>query len=972
MQATPPRNVACFGPFRLNLKAGELHRANGEVVRLQEQPFQVLKILLEHPGEVVTRGELRRILWPNDTIVEFDQSINATIKKLRSALEDSAENPRYIETVARRGYRLIVTVEWPECEAGEGKPTEAERPAERTPADGNLIGKKVLHYRVLQVLGGGGMGVVYAAEDLKLGRRVALKFLPEELAHDATAMQRFEREARAASALNHPNVCTIYEIEEHEGQPFIVMELLEGMTLREMVSAAQEPEQAEIHGGGAVSLQRLLNIAIQAADGLDAAHKRGIIHRDIKPANIFVTHHEQAKILDFGLAKLQHSDGADIKPETLDEHNRKGEWNPLLTLTRTGTTVGTAAYMSPEQVLCENLDARTDLFSFGLVLYEMATRQRAFAGDTAPELYHAILNQAPTPPRQLNPRIPGKLESIIGKAIEKDRTSRYQSAAEIRADLEDLRSTKKPLRSRWVAIVEVAVAAVFILTLGVWYYARRPQQSHPSAPAPELKLRQLTTNPPENPLSSGTISPDGKYLVYGDRKGMHVKLIETGETRSVPAPPELNGKAMDWNVMQAWLADGTHFLANAHPPGEFFDDWTSEGTSIWIGSVLAGPPRKFRDQAIAFGVSPDGLQIAFGTNRRRDAEREVRVAGPNGEGEQEILRAKGDEAFLGFNWTPTSDRMFYIEEDSAGDAVGLARDVRGGAPTMLFSRPELAALFEMVWLHDGRLVYAVREPGARGDVCNYWVRRIDWHTGKRLDEPKRLTNWTGFCPSNGSVTADDKRLAFLGWTSRFSVYLEDVEAGGATFRNPRQFTLDESNNVLLDWTADSKSVIFSSDRSGAGAIYRQALNEDTPELIVRQSIRSARAAPDGKWLVGTMDGSGAVPNARNLVRAPISGGAPETLFPVSSGAVALCPKSPSATCVVAERSSDLKQMIITAFDPTQGRGNELLRFTLDPRSSGACGISADGTRIAAITGPTNRFWFSHFAVKRGPQSMQPD
>ena len=429
--AAESSNLVRFESFEVNLRSGELRRA-GERVRLPEQSFQILAMLLQAPGEVVMRQEIQKKLWPNDTVVEFENSINAAVKRLRLALEDSADEPRYVETLARRGYRWMVPVEWVDANGDSPQNAAPEVPLPSTASIvSNLTGKKVSHYRVLEILGGGGMGVVYKAEDLKLGRRVALKFLPEELSNDAGAKQRLEREARAASTLNHPNICTIYEVEEEAGQLFIVMELLEGETLRDLIA------ENGSHTTKSVPLEKLLDLGIQIAEGLDTAHQQGIVHRDIKPANIFITTRGQAKVLDFGLAKVQGLDAAEGRsPASESDLEEQAE---SLVLSRTGTAMGTAGYMSPEQVRGEKLDARTDLFSFGLVLYEMAAGGRAFAGETAAILHEAIVQQGPRPVRELNPEVPPELERLIYKALEKDRNLRYQSAAEMSADLQRLR-----------------------------------------------------------------------------------------------------------------------------------------------------------------------------------------------------------------------------------------------------------------------------------------------------------------------------------------------------------------------------------------------------------------------------------------------------------------------------------------------------------------------------------------------------
>jgi len=366
-----------------------------------------------------------------------------------------------------------------------------------------MIGKTVSHYRIIEKLGGGGMGVVYKAEDAKLKRAVALKFLPEELSRDRHALERFEREAQAASALNHPNICTIYDIDEHEGRHFIAMEYLEGNTLKHRIQ------------GRPLGTDEILELAIQITDGLDAAHSKGIIHRDIKPANLFITTSGHAKILDFGLAKL-----APAKLQGCEAANASATTETAeAMLTSPGTAVGTVAYMSPEQALEKELDVRTDLFSFGAVLYEMATGLLPFRGTTSAATFNAILNSAPTPPVRINPDLPAELERIINRLLEKDRDLRYQHAADLRAELKRLKRDSESGKSatspagRVPAIRRlkfgywVAATALVVIGAGIWVFLRfYPRE----AALPPPRFVPVTTSGGQSP----SLSPDGNWVAY--------------------------------------------------------------------------------------------------------------------------------------------------------------------------------------------------------------------------------------------------------------------------------------------------------------------------------------------------------------------------------------------------------------------------------------------------------------------------
>jgi eukaryotic-like serine/threonine-protein kinase len=873
-----------------------------------------------------------------------------------------------------------------------------------------MIGQTISHYRITGQLGSGGMGIVYEAQDLDLGRRVALKFLPPQLSRDQTALDRFLLEARTASALNHPNICTIYAVEkaqtENGNQSFIAMELLEGETLDRRLNT------------GALPVDRLLEWGIQLADALDAAHGKGIIHRDMKPANVFITLRGQVKVLDFGLAKLMR---AEMAMETIGTTQDSPE---PMHLTSPGATVGTIAYMSPEQARGEALDSRTDLFSLGVVIYQMATGRLPFSGATSAVIFHAILERDPVSALQLNSALPPKLDEIVEKALEKDPDLRYQSAADLRGDLRrlkrDMESGRKPAVPTASAPTIPEVVTAPLSASGI----------SPAAPGISSSSA-VATAARQNKLSFGLAAGIVLLLAAGAAYGAYAWL-----THSRPAPFQ--------NFTVAKVTEGgKSVMAAISPDGKYILNLVRDNglASLWLRNVPTNsntqvqPPADLYYNGLRF--SPDGNYFYFGRSDPGNAELKFLYRAPLLGGTPQKLISDMDS---NITFSPDGKQFAFMRYDHPehGKCQLIIHSVEGGDERVLSNGPASEALYQPAWSPDGRVIV-----GQVLDVGNGLIRlvAVDTASGQRkaffasnqriFDKPAWLPDGSGviglvreqssnftrnqigfvsypqgvYSPvtrdtnsySDLSVAASGRLLATVQNENRWNVL---VMPNGAPGAQARQITSAESDTNIT-WTRDNRlisdqanvlnlidpatgsktavpgqavsgapwacgesgSIVFVRFQNGVQNIWRMDSTGSSFKQISNGKLDTYPiCSQDGKWLFFMQQG-----NERTLAKGPIDGGSPQVIseLPIS-GTFDVSPDGKIAAFPTLEHSGEHKEMLALV-ETDAGKTLKMVEFER-PRF-GLLHFSRDGKAVIypARNGGVDNLWLQPLDGSKGKQ-----
>ncbi len=818
-----------FETFELNLKTGEL-RKGGVKIRLQEQSFQILAALLERPGKLVTRDALRERLWPDSTFVDFEDGVNSAVRRLRQALNDSAERPRFIETLPRRGYRFIGAV---------------EQVVEQVNASAEIVGLPegaaaehvISHYRLLEKLGEGGMGVVYKALDTNLNRTVALKFLAPRLTQDPEAKKRFRREAEAAAAVDHPNICTVHEIAEVDGQIFIAMAFIEGQSLDKKI------------GGSPLPLDEAFDIAAQTAQALQAAHEKGVVHRDIKSANILLTTSGQVKIVDFGLAQLADPDQ----------------------LTKTGTTLGTPAYMSPEQARWEKVDRRTDIWSLGVVLYEMVGGRLPFRGDVQQAMMHSILHADPDPLTALRTGVPIELDYLIDKALAKDRDERYQHVDDVLVDLrelqkeqpsgaERLRTTPGAVRPRprqrqgrstkvWAG---AAAAAVLMIAAAAFWNFRPTTTEEPLEP---MRPVPLTSYPGYEAV--GSFSPDGNQVAFAWTGGntesfdIYVKVVGPGPPLRLTTHPAMDG-SLAWSPDGRWIA----FLRGRPEAGEKM--------GLYLIAPLGGRERKLAETRVPFTYSmgtclawsPDSTWLAV-CDWEEDSPGRLSVFLLSVDsGERRRLTWPPKDSIIGDvlpAFSPDGRMLAFSRYGSALKTdlylLDLDEDLNPqGEPRRRTFMEQLSGATPQSFTSDGRdIVFAA------GSLSTSSLWRVPV---SGTASPERLPfGEVGFGPI---VSRQGNRLAYIVPNFNINIYRLNLPVADGVTGTAVKLIASSRFDVQPRYSPDGNRIAFVSYRSGASEIWTCDSDGSNPMQLTSLGAQtdSPRWAPDGKRIGFSSDAEG--------------------------------------------------------------------------------------------------------------------